>query len=148
MIETVFAKTRLMERVVGDPRGGWRLPVVRRLILATVLFLLASLAVAASASAATSFTNTSPITIPNPGNASPYPSEINVRGLTGPITDISVTLHRFGHKFPSEVDIVLVSPDGLMGLWGRVLGLRQGVRDRRAASGTGRGSGELTPTGG
>jgi branched-chain amino acid transport system permease protein len=43
--------------------------------------------------------------------------------------------------------IVLVSPDGLMGLWGRILGLRQGVRDRRAA-GAGRGSGELTPTGG
>jgi branched-chain amino acid transport system permease protein len=44
--------------------------------------------------------------------------------------------------------IVLVSPDGLMGLWGRVLGLRQGVRDRQAASGGERGSGELTPTGG
>ena len=44
--------------------------------------------------------------------------------------------------------IVLVSPDGLMGLWGRLLGLRQGVRDRRAARDSGRGSGELTPTGG
>ena len=30
----------------------------------------------------------------------------------------------------------------------RVLGLRQGVRDRRATSGAERGSGELTPTGG
>ena len=112
MIETIFAKTRLMGRVVGDPRGGWRLPVVRRLILATVLCLIASLAVAVSASADTSFTNTSPITIPSSGNASPYPSEINVGGLTGPITGISVTLHRFVHKFPSEVDILLVSPGG------------------------------------
>lgn len=89
-----------------------RLPVVGRLILATVLCSLASLAVAASASAATAFTNTAPITIPNAGNASPYPSEINVSNLTGPITDVSVTLHRFGHKFPSEVDILLVSPSG------------------------------------
>ncbi|HEX5850537.1 MAG TPA: Ig-like domain-containing protein [Rubrobacter sp.] len=108
MIRTVFERTRF----VGDPRGGLRLPVVRWLILMVLVCFLASLAVAASASAATSFTNTSPITIPSSGNASPYPSEINVGGLTGPITDISVTLHRFGHKFPSEVDILLVSPGG------------------------------------
>jgi len=44
--------------------------------------------------------------------------------------------------------IVLLSPDGLMGLWGRALGLRQGVADRKAARATEGGSGELTPTGG
>ena len=89
-----------------------RLPVVRRLILLSVLCSLASLAVTVPASATTTFTNTAPITIPSSGNASPYPSEINGCGLAGPITDLSVTLHRFGHKFPSEVDILLVSPSG------------------------------------
>src|SRR3712207_7848809 len=41
-----------------------------------------------------------------------YPSEIAVSGLTGPITDVTVTLHRFGHDFASDVDILLVSPSG------------------------------------
>jgi hypothetical protein len=89
-----------------------RLPIVRRLILLSVLCLLASLAVTASTSAATLFTNPSQITIPDDGSASPYPSEISVSGLNGPITDVSVTLHRFGHADPDDVDMLLVSPSG------------------------------------
>ena len=60
----------------------------------------------------TLFTNPTPITIPDEGPASPYPSEIAVSGLIGPITDMSVTLHRFGHTYPADVDILLVSPGG------------------------------------
>jgi subtilisin-like proprotein convertase family protein len=89
-----------------------RLPVVRRLILPVVFCALASLAVTASTSAATLFTNPNKITIPDEGNASPYPSEISVSGLNGPITDISVTLHHFGHADPDDVDVLLVSPSG------------------------------------
>jgi subtilisin-like proprotein convertase family protein len=130
MIETVFAKTRRRVRsalygrpvsapiatrgmpVGGGPRRGRRLSIVRRLILLSVLCVLATLAVTASTSAATLFTNTNQITIPSSGNASPYPSEIAVSGMTGPITEVSVTLHRFGHSFPQEVDLLLVSPSG------------------------------------
>ena len=32
--------------------------------------------------------------------------------MTGPITDVNVTLHRFGHTNPADVRIVLVSPTG------------------------------------
>jgi hypothetical protein len=131
MIETVFGQVRRIGRatrygrpvpaptatrgmpVGGDPRRSSRLPIVRRLVLLVVLCILASLSVTASTSAATLFTNPNQITIRDEDfAASPYPSEIAVGGLTGPITDISVTLHRFGHARPDNVDILLVSPSG------------------------------------
>jgi subtilisin-like proprotein convertase family protein len=105
MSETALKKAMSIGRMT-------RLPVLRRLILLSALCLLASLAVTASTSAATLFTNTNQITIPDDGSASPYPSEISVSGLNGPITDVSVTLHRFGHADPDDVDILLVSPSG------------------------------------
>jgi subtilisin-like proprotein convertase family protein len=105
MSETPFEKAMLIRRTA-------RLRNVRGLIMVSFLCVLASLAVTASASAATLFTNSNQITIPSSGNASPYPSEIAVSGTTGPITDISVTLHRFGHSYPQEADILLVSPSG------------------------------------
>jgi hypothetical protein len=80
MSETVFEKAMWIGKMT-------RLPVVRRLILLVVFCLLASLAVTASTSAATLFTNPNQITIPDEGSASPYPSEISVTGLNGPITD-------------------------------------------------------------
>jgi subtilisin-like proprotein convertase family protein len=91
------------------------MPDLRRLILLSVVSVLASLAVTASASAATLFTNPAPIKIPASGDfgvAAPYPSEIAVSGLNGPITNVTVTLHRFGHTHPTDVDILLVSPAG------------------------------------
>ncbi|HZN90295.1 MAG TPA: Calx-beta domain-containing protein [Thermoleophilaceae bacterium] len=76
------------------------------------LFLLA----AGSASAATaSFPNTTLIKIPGSGDigpASPYPSSVSVSGMTGPITDVNVTLHRVGHSYPSDLRALLVSPTG------------------------------------
>jgi subtilisin-like proprotein convertase family protein len=105
MSETALKKAMSIGRMT-------RLPVLRRLILLSALCLLTSLAVTASTSAATLFTNTNQITIPDDGSASPYPSEISVSGLNGPITDVSVTLHRFGHADPDDVDILLVSPSG------------------------------------
>jgi subtilisin-like proprotein convertase family protein len=106
------ARSMLIE---GDSRRNTRRPDLRTLILLFVLCVLASLAVTASASAATLFTNPTLINIPGSstsGPASPYPSEIAVSGLTGPITNVAVTLHRFGHTSPAEVDILLVSPSG------------------------------------
>ena len=107
MIDTVFEKARRIGGVArygrsvptltatrgmavgGAPRRSRGSNVVRRLILLSVLGVLASLAVTASASAATLFTNSAPISIPGSGNASPYPSGIDVSGTTPP-TVVSV----------------------------------------------------------
>lgn len=60
--------------------------------------------------------NTSPvITIPGSGAlgpASPYPSVIEVSGITGNIIDVNVTLDTIAHTFPSDMDILLVGPQG------------------------------------
>ena len=74
--------------------------------------LVAALFAAAPASAAT-FTNSSPITITaDAGNASPYPSSIDLTGLGGIVTDVDVTLHDAFHQQFQDFDIVLVSPSG------------------------------------
>jgi hypothetical protein len=70
--------------------------------------------------AAASYTNSTSITItdcPNPCPASGqaaslYPSPITVAGEVGVIQRVSVTLTGFSHAFPSDVDMVLVSPSG------------------------------------
>lgn len=62
------------------------------------------------------FTNANPISIPSSGQASPYPSTINVSGLTGTIANtagsVKVTLNGFSHTFPDDVGMVLVGPTG------------------------------------
>ncbi len=62
--------------------------------------------------AVTNLSNTATITIPASGNASPYPSTITVPPTTGTVSDVNVTLSNFSHGFPSDVDVVLVSPGG------------------------------------
>ena len=53
------------------------------------------------------------ITIPNTlGNASPYPSTINVSGLPTGVSSITVTLTNFSHSWPNDVDVVLFGPTG------------------------------------
>jgi len=63
------------------------------------------------------FSNTNPIIINDTTNpptiASPYPSTNQVTGLAGSIvTKVTVELSGFSHGFPSDVDIVLVGPQG------------------------------------
>ncbi|MBN1270215.1 MAG: multicopper oxidase domain-containing protein [Kiritimatiellae bacterium] len=52
------------------------------------------------------------ITIPQSGNAAPYPSSLTVSGFDGTIGRITVTLRGFRHGRPRDVDVLLVSPDG------------------------------------
>lgn len=67
-----------------------------------------------------SFTNSTFITItdcPNPcpvtgQAATPYPSNITVSGVAGVVERVSVTLNGLTHGFPSDIDMVLVSPSG------------------------------------
>jgi subtilisin-like proprotein convertase family protein len=58
------------------------------------------------------FTNSSSITIPDSGYASPYPSNITVAGLTGTISKVTATINSFGHTYTSDVDVLLVGPAG------------------------------------
>ncbi|HEY6806058.1 MAG TPA: hypothetical protein VI306_20925 [Pyrinomonadaceae bacterium] len=70
--------------------------------------------------AATSFTNSTAITItdcPNPCPASGqaaslYPSPITVSGIAGVVQRVSVTINGFSHAFPADTDFLLVSPSG------------------------------------
>lgn len=64
-----------------------------------------------------SFSNTNFIFINDSDNpptiATPYPSPITVSGLNGEvITNVTVTLSGFTHSFPSDVNIILVGPQG------------------------------------
>jgi len=68
---------------------------------------------AGTASAATTtLSNTTPITIPDSGPATPYPSTISVNGFAGNVQKATVTLHRFTHTCPEDVDTLLVAPSG------------------------------------
>jgi subtilisin-like proprotein convertase family protein len=58
------------------------------------------------------FANTKAIVIPDSGAATPYPSTIDVDGLVGKISKISVTLTNFAHRYPADVGVLLVSPAG------------------------------------
>jgi uncharacterized repeat protein (TIGR01451 family) len=64
-----------------------------------------------------SYSNSGTITIPYIGPGSPYPSSIQVSGLTNGLTNLLVsrvtaTLDEFTHSWPHDVEAVLVSPAG------------------------------------
>jgi uncharacterized repeat protein (TIGR01451 family) len=56
--------------------------------------------------------NTVAIAIPERGPASPYPSVIQVEGLSGVVTGVRVTLNGLSHGYPDDLDVLLVSPSG------------------------------------
>jgi uncharacterized repeat protein (TIGR01451 family) len=73
---------------------------------------LGTVAFAFSAPATNSFTNSAAITIPDHGVGTPYPSTINVSGLTGRVSKATLTLNGLTHAFPHDVNVLLVSPSG------------------------------------
>lgn len=64
------------------------------------------------------FSNTTPILIPEgqpqttAGPAEPYPSPIQVSGLTGAIQKVTVIFHSLSHTFPEDISAMLVGPNG------------------------------------
>ncbi len=56
--------------------------------------------------------NRTGITIPVSGSATPYASTINVAGLQGTVTGVTVSLQGLTHLHPSDLDMLLVAPDG------------------------------------
>lgn len=60
----------------------------------------------------TTVCNSSLITIPTLGNATPYPSPITVAGVTGSVAKVTVTLNGINHTWTNDIDILLVGPGG------------------------------------
>jgi len=58
------------------------------------------------------FSNPGPITINSVGPATPYPSDIAVSGLTDSISKVTVTVTGLTHTSPTDIDILLVGPNG------------------------------------
>lgn len=83
--------------------------------LGTVTF---TITIGATATNQATFSNTGTIVIndtPRVGGiapATPYPSTINVSGVTGTVSKVTVFLDNFSHTFPGDVDILLVGPGG------------------------------------
>lgn len=87
----------------------------RRGLLLGLLVAILALAVFAPAAGAQVFANQTLIRIPATGTsgpATPYPSPINVTGMTGAVTSVTATITGYSHTFPSDVDILLVGPSG------------------------------------
>lgn len=74
------------------------------------LFLVLFLAVFAVQ--AQTFTNPATITIVDAAPANPSPSTINVAGVAGTVTGVSVTINGYSHTFSDDVGILLVGPTG------------------------------------
>ncbi len=58
------------------------------------------------------FTNANFISIPNSGQATPYPSIINVSGLSANLLNVTVTMNQMVHGHPIDLEILLVGPGG------------------------------------
>lgn len=84
---------------------------IRSLTLAysTLVLLVASFAANAADHV---FSNNSSIAINDNTAANPYPSTINVTGLSGNIENVRVTLNGISHTWVGDLNIVLVAPGG------------------------------------
>ena len=85
----------------------------RRRIATLMTAAAVGLAIAPAARADTgTFSNTTPITIPTVGQGFPYPSKIEVTGLSGAITDVNATLISMDHGFADDIEALMVAPGG------------------------------------
>lgn len=84
---------------------------MRRFTLPTLTAAIALLTCSTGA-LAQSYTNSAPITIPDSGSATPYPSTINVTGGPTSIQGVRVRLNGFSHTYPADVLALLVGPGG------------------------------------
>lgn len=72
----------------------------------------------AAANGPSVFSNFNPIEIPATNSTSdpepvvPYPSDIDVLGLTGVVTKVSVTINGLTHSSPDDLDMLLLGPSG------------------------------------
>lgn len=58
------------------------------------------------------YANAAPIVIRDNSTSNPYPSTIQVTDLIGDVSQVKVRINGFAHSFPSDVDMLLVAPNG------------------------------------
>ncbi len=102
----------------ASPNGTWSLYVVDDTAgLGGSIAGGWTLNVSSQGTPTTSFSNTASIDIndnqPQVATASPYPSTINVSGMMGVISNVKVTLNNITHPKSSDMDILLVTPNGV-----------------------------------
>src|SRR3954465_8290800 len=101
-------------------RSATRWPA-RMLGLASITASALFLVVGTASAAPVAVSNPAKITINDagalngslPAKATPYPSDIAVTNVTGPIQKVTATFNSFTHSCSTDVDALLVSPDGL-----------------------------------
>jgi len=97
-------------------RTGRAGAAVAALVLMTAS--LVGIVLAAGPAAAASFSNPASITIPDascsgtPGQASIYPTNITVSGVTGTVSKVTVTLNNLTSDFEGDPEVLLVGPAG------------------------------------
>ena len=84
----------------------------RRQIVGMVTMCLCLLVPAASHADVIVFSSAAPITILPVGVSDPYPTTMNVSGITGTVTGFTLTLSNISHTFIDDVSAAIVSPDG------------------------------------
>ncbi|MFN3193043.1 MAG: hypothetical protein ACE361_21210 [Aureliella sp.] len=80
--------------------------------LTLCLLLLCNGVLCNTAAADLIFDNPTAITIVDDDIANPYPSTISVSGVSGVISEITVTLSNISHTYPDDIAAVVVSPTG------------------------------------
>ena len=73
-----------------------------------------------------SFVSIEAIAVNDGAPATPYPAALAVSGISGVITQTTVTLKRLTHDFPADLDVLLVSP------WGQAVMLMSDAGANRA----------------
>src|SRR5262249_45437148 len=97
---------------------------MRKRLVALFVAVCVVASLQAEAALAATFSNPGPITITDSPNsctnstdatqepATPYPSQIQVSGLSTPVSDVNATITGFAHTFPADVRMLLVGPHG------------------------------------
>lgn len=89
-------------------------PTLKHLLKSSIIVFFLQLTSTVNGQFITStFSNSTTFNVgPNAGNASLYPSTINVSGLPTSIVNISVNIPNISHTWYDDIDIMLVSPTG------------------------------------
>lgn len=96
--------------VAGTTLALARLVLVAGLTVSTTL-VASPVGAEPTVGRAASFMQPSPTTVGDAGS-SPFPSRVDVSGVTGDVLDVDVTLSGVEHQWPDDLDVVLVAPDG------------------------------------